>query len=81
MKNNTLSHEGSRETSIIPRKNTVNELKGFNLPSESSLQQFHGNRTDHTLTSQQPARQSSPPCQMIQSLLQLSKKDQSEPLW
>ena len=81
MKNNTHSHEGSRETSIIPRKNAVNELKGFNLPSESSLQQFHGNRTDHTLTSQQPARQSSPPCQMIQSLLQLSQKDQCEHWW
>lgn len=58
---NTLSHEGSRETSIIPRKNAGTELKGFNLPSESSLKQFHGNRTDHTLTSQQPARRSSPP--------------------
>lgn len=81
MNNNTLSHEGSRETSIIPRKNAANELKGFNLPSESSLQQFHGNRMDYTLTSQQPARRSSPPCQMIQSLFQLSQKDQCEYWW
>lgn len=60
-KGNTLTHQGSRETSVIPRKNAGTELKGFNRPSESSLKQFHGNRTDPALTSQQPAGGSSPP--------------------
>lgn len=63
-----LSHEGSRETSIIPRKNAGTGLQCFNLPSESQLKQFHGNTTDDNQSSQQPDSRSTSPHYAIQSL-------------